>query len=133
MGKDLLVKRSPERGACLIANKNLDLFIFVSLAPRLDVNTIYFCLRTKVVLPHCQAPATDDPEFQGLNLLPDEAGEMAMVILKIVSPLPDPFSCRVGFEEGLKRVVFGKFRTGERSVNPLVQRGRQVGTWQPVN
>src|SRR5215208_2880535 len=128
------LKRLPELRAGLIADEDLDLFVFVSLTSWFDVNTVYLCLRPEVVFPHFQTPATVDSDLKDVNFTPGEAGKVTVINLEIVSPFPNTPSGRAGIEESFKRVVSGRFCAGEHSVHPMFPRGGWVSShWERAN
>lgn len=104
---NIATKTLPEVSIGLVANKHMDVLIFVGFAGCRNIDAIDMRLRPEVVPPHLQTATAIDTDFQNVYVLPSETPEMTVVDFKVMIPLPDPASSFVILEIFPKSVFLG--------------------------
>ena len=107
--RNIATKTLPEVSIGLVANKHMDVLIFVSFAGCCNIDTIDMRVWPEVVPPHFQTATTIDTDFQNVYVLPLETAEMTVVDFKVMIPLPDAASSFVILEVSPKRVFIVGF------------------------
>src|SRR5450756_402473 len=72
----------------LVANKYARARSLVCLACRFDVYAIDLGALSKVVMPHAEASAAENPDLHDVDLSTDELPKVPFIDRKVVSPLP---------------------------------------------
>src|SRR5689334_9191075 len=82
----------PKLSVCLVTYENLHRPVFVGFAPGLNVHSVYLASRTKIFLPHLQAAAAVNSDFQNVNILATKATKMPFINLEVMVEFPYPAS-----------------------------------------
>ena len=100
-----LAKPSPELSAFLIADEHVYSLILVRFACVFDVDPEDLASFAEVLKPHGKASTAVDAYLQQINGRAPKLAEVAVIRVKIVSPLPNPWTLMVFGKILQKRVV----------------------------
>src|SRR5260221_10890219 len=101
---NFLFEPPPEIAVALIANKHFDGVALIRLTGRLDIDAINLAARPEVIPPHLKTPAAVDPDLKNADSAVPESPEVAVVNVKVMTPLPDSGALRVRIKEKLQRI-----------------------------
>src|SRR5258708_7804601 len=86
----VLLKLPPEVPVGLVSNKYPDALCLVSSTTLFNVNAVDSTAGTEIAFPHLEAAAAVYADLEDIDRFISEFGEMAIVNLKVMSPLPNP-------------------------------------------
>jgi hypothetical protein len=111
---DTFLESSPEAGVPLVPDEDLGELVLVALARGLQVDSEDATTWAEVVPPHLEAAAAVNADLDDVHVTAHEFGEVAVVDVEVVEPLPDATPGTVTVEEIPERVR----RMGPASVLP---------------